>query len=492
MNPPVQFDEIETPSTGLLTNLPTILSQRRWWIAVPAAVGLLCAVLALLLIPSTYRSSALMLVQSQQLPDDITGQMGAEIVDRRLARIRQQVTSRPDLISLMERNGLYNRERANNPLSEIIKKMRKAINLTPTTADLPGDRADERMVAFEVSFDYSDPVVAQAVAQELMQRIVELDSSGKAEQAEYTVQFLTEQAKGLEDQIAGIQKQISGVTARNGRVLSTGGVTMLGGNTASYDVQIATLQRDNASLVAQRTNAATSNIRDPVVQAAETHLASARAIYSENHPDVILAKQRLAEARELAKSNTEKQPVAMIDQQITFNNSQIASLRAAKASEQSQISTQLNAQAQAPLVQQEIAGLDQRLTGLNEQYQKVSARLLAARAGVRAEDEQMGQRLAVIDPPIVPDKPVFPSIFIFLLAGLGGGLGLGLAIAIGTELAIRPIRDSDAVAATTGQAPLGVIPHIARRDKTTGRGRTGWPWLRLFGRRAGGGWWKLR
>ena len=213
------------------------------------------------------------------------------------------------------------------------------------------------------------------------------------------------------------------------------------------------------------------------VRSAETALASARSVYSENHPDVVFAKQRLAEARELAKSNTSKLPLDMVDQQIAFNNSQIAALRAAKAQEMAQVSSARSAQSRAPLVQARISDVQQQLAGVTEQYRSVSSKLLAARAGVRAEDEQMGERLAVVEPPVVPDTPVWPDRLLITAIGVGGGLGLGLVLALAIELLLHPIRDPMALAAIVGSAPLAMIPVIAERRTPQDNRKRGWPIL---------------
>jgi uncharacterized protein involved in exopolysaccharide biosynthesis len=446
---------------GFLAYLPAIFWQRRWLIIVPLLIGLLLAGGAIAVMPAVYRSSAVMLVQSSQLSKDVTGQTSNDLIDRRLASIRQQVTSRPDLVALIQKHGLYKDQIAGGSLSEIVEKMKKAIAFTPTVAELPGGQADERTIAFQLSFDYSKPQEAQSVTQELLQRVLDLDSSTTSEQATNTVQFLTSQAGDLQKQIGAIQQQISNITAENGSVLAKSGVAMIGGSSGSYDVQIAQLQRDNASLISQKEVARTSDNRDPVVVAAETQLAAARATYSDGHPDVVIARQRLAEARLLAKNNTAKLPLESIDRQLQFNNAQIAALRAAKGNELSQVSSQLNAQARAPAVQQQISDLEQRLTGLTTQYDGVSARLLAAKAGVRAEDEQMGQRLTVVEPPVVPDQPVSPNKLLIMMLGIGGGLGAGILLAFATEIILKPIRDPAALTIAMGRPPLGVVPMIA-------------------------------
>lgn len=447
---------------GFLSYLPAILWQRRWWFITPVVIGILGSIAAAILIPPRFQATAVMLVQSSQLPDEIIGQLNDSLIERRIAAIRQRVTSRPDLVELINRHGLYTDQRSSEPLSQIIEDMRESITLTPSTIDLPNSGADQRTVAFELAFEYDEPAPAQAVVQDLMDRILELDASGNLEQATNTAQFLSDQARGLQEQISEVQGQIAAINTRYGSILGNTGA-IIGGGGGSYDVQIAALQRDNASLVAQKNVAQSSDTRDPIVTNAEAALAAARSVYAENHPDVIFAKQRLEEARVLARENIENLPFETIDQQIAFNNSQIAQLRAAKAQERAAISSQLSSQARAPLIQQQITALQQRLSGLTDQYQGVQARLLAARAGVRAEDEQMGQRLAVVEPPIIPDEPIWPDRLLILAAGIGGSVGLGLLLAAAVELLLRPIRDPRALASITGVQPLGVVPMIVRK-----------------------------
>ena len=469
-------DEVPQDSGGgLLSYLPAILWQRRWWIIIPAAVGLVASIAAVLLIPPRYKANAVMLVESPQLPDEIIGDFSDSVIERRIAAIKERVTSRPDLVDLINRHGLYASERASEPLSDVIDEMRDKIALTPSTVALSSGGAKNSTVAFELSFEYGEAAPAQAVVQDLMDRILELDSSGNLEQATNTAQFLSDQSHGLEEQISKVQGELAAINSRYGSVLGSAG-TVIAGSSGSYDVQIAGLQRDNANLIAQREAAQSSDTRDPVVRNAEAALAAARAVYAESHPDVVIAKQRLQEARALARSNAEKLPFDTLDQQIAFNNSQIAQLRAAKARDDAQVSSQLAAQSRAPLVQQQIAALQERLSGFNQQYQQVQQKLLSAKAGVRAEDEQMGEKLTVVEPPIVPDEPVWPNRLLILAGGIGGGFALGLLFAGLVEIVLRPIRDARVLASITGAPPLGVVPLVPK--KPLGARRTGFRFWR--------------
>ena len=479
-----EFDRDEDDGDGgsFLAHLPAIIKQRRWFLVIPSILCMLAGIAAAFLLPTVYRSSAILLVESPQLSIDNANNPTTDIIDQRIAKIQQQVLSRPDLIEMIQRFGLYTKERSSKPLSEIVETMRKAAVVAPVNAQIQqSNNGRSTTIAFSMSFDYSDPVKAQAVAQELTERVLEIDSTKNAEQAENTVQFLTDQATGLQAQISQMEMQISGIKARNGTALSSAGMTMLGASGGSYDAQIALLQRDNAQLNGQRDLTKTAADRDPAVSQAEAALAAARAVYSETHPDVIVAKQRLAEAKVLASQNVRKAPTDSIASQIAFNNSQIAALQAARAREAAQTSTILGAQSRAPVIMEQVAQLQQKLEGLNVQYQGVSAKLLTAQANAKMENEQKGERLSVIDPPVVPDKPNSPNRPVLIAGGYAAGLGLGLALILALELFFKPIRGVESVKAIVGAFPLVAIPTIvaAAADKA--------PWYRRlwpFGRKA--------
>jgi uncharacterized protein involved in exopolysaccharide biosynthesis len=463
---------------ALIAQLPSILWQRRWFIIVPAVLALAGATAAAFLLPTKYESSAVMIVQSPSLPQDVIGSGPTSAIDRRLEAIRQQIVNRPALLAMIEADQLYPDDRRSDPLSEVIETMRDAITLVPEKIDL-GPGQQDNTISVRLAFTYEEPVKAQMVTQALMERIVEVNSTSNTEQAVQTVQFLTEQQANVQQQIKDVEGEISGLNARFGGVLASANSPMISGNGTSYDVQIASLERENASLRTQRENLATADTRAPAVVAAESQLAAARAIYSDNHPDVVLARRRLAEAERLAKDNIAKLPADNIDTQIAFNERQIAQLRAAKSNETAQVASVLAERSRAPAVQQQASQLQQRLQGLYEQFEGISERLLAARAGARADEEQLGERLLVVDPPVVPDTPSSPNRPLIIGLGFAVGLAFGLGLAMAVELFLHPVRDPKAITAITGARPLAMVPVIARERRKKDRGEGGRRrWLR--------------
>lgn len=446
---------------ALLSQLPLILWQRRRIILIPAVVGLVLAVAIAFLLPRKYESEAVLLVQAPSLPQVVIGTGADDAIAQRIESIRQQIINRPALIALIEKNGLYQSERSSEPLSKIVEDMREAITLVPQSFDTGSPGNQDATIAVRLAYYYDEPTKAQAVTQQLMEKIVEVDSVTNSEQLTGAVQFLTDQQQDLQRKISEAEGALAGFNSRYGSVIASGSMAAIGGGGAAYDLQISSLRREISDLEASRRALGTAETRDPAVVQAEAALAGARAVYAEGHPDVTLAKQRLEQARAFAKDNVARLPTQEIDTRINLARNQIAQIEAAKGSESAQTAAVMSQRAAAPGVQQQAAQLQQRVTTLYKQFEEISNRLLAARASARADEEQLGQRLLVVDPPVVPDSPVSPNRPLIIGIGAAASLVLGLLLALGVDVFLRPIRSPGTLADLTGTRPMAIIPEIA-------------------------------
>jgi succinoglycan biosynthesis transport protein ExoP len=457
MNQATAFEGQETLGGGFLNHLPAILWQRRWLLVIPLVLLSIAGIVAAFTMPAVYRSKAVLSVESPSLPREIVGSPVTALIDQRIAKIRQEVLSRGNLIEIIQQHNLYAEERAKTPLSKIIDDMREATIIEPISANF-GTSGNDRSntIAFAMSFDYESPAEAQLVMQEFVERFLDVDSTEMAAQAENTVAFLSDQAGTLQKQIVDIESRITDIKARNGLALASGGM-ITQSNAGSYDAQIAALQREN-NLLMQR---ARMTPKDAAVTAAEAQLAGARAIYSDDHPDVRIARQRVAEARKNAAS-TDDETASLIASQIASNNTQIEALSRARSMEMQRTSAVTGAQARAPVVMEEINQLEGRADALRTQYQDVANKLLGARTAAKMETEQKGERLSVTDPPVIPDSPVAPNRPMLILGGILAGGFLGLALALAAELMMRPIRDVGELESLLGVPPLVVIPTLGK------------------------------
>jgi uncharacterized protein involved in exopolysaccharide biosynthesis len=460
------LDDTEEVSSGFIAALPTVLWQRRWWILIAALLTAIAGTLTAFMMHPVYESSATILIEAQQVPDDllnIARNAGTDAITQRVARARARVLSRQDLIRLIRQYNLYPAQQRSMPLSKIVETMRDATTIAAVDNAINLGQRNSNTIAISIAFDYDDPVKAQAVAQQFVNRFLEVDASAQAGQATDAVNFLTEQLNQIRGQIQAIESKILASKGQNGTILTLGQMT---GNPADdlsrVDSQIVSLQAENSRLAATGGGKA-----DSAVAAAEAQLRVAQAKYSDSHPDVLAARAQLDAARRAAASAPAgADPTAA---QIASNRAQIAALQRARSAIQASSSTASAAQARAPLINAEIDQLQKQADNLRDQSVGIGTRLQAAEIQQRMESEQKGERLTLADPPVVPDHPTKPNRPVLILGSIVGGLALGAGIVLLIELLMHPIRGTAGVVHALGAPPLAVVPDFDRKPSWIAR-----------------------
>jgi uncharacterized protein involved in exopolysaccharide biosynthesis len=440
-------------------HLPTILWQRRNWVVIPFLLTTLTAGIAAFALPTLYRSTASLLVQSQDLPTEIVKAPLVGAIEQRVARIREKVLSRGDLIQLIEQNNLYPSERASKPLSKIVEKMRDATTVGAQTNDLGGgEGGGQDTIAIDISFDYSDPALAQVVLQSYVNDFLEQDNEDVASQARLSVRFLEDQANKLRTEILTIENQLTSLKARNGAALATGSAPQMV-DLGSYTSQITAIESQNRQLIAQ---ASRGTSKDPQLAAAEANLAAAEALYNDKHPDVQTARERLRAVQQMVRANPQASDADLIRSQISANNAAIAQLQAARSAAMARAQAALAGSARAPAILEEAMQLENQASALREQYKSISNDLLKAQNGARLTDEQRAERLSLVEPPSLPDTPHSPNRILLISAGAVIGLVLGFLLAFAVEFLRRPLRSPTQIEAL-GLPVIGVVPLIGEK-----------------------------
>jgi len=455
-----EYTEREEGSpTWLVNHLPAILWQKRYFILGPFIVLLAAGILAAFLLPTIYRSTASLLVESQDLPTTIVESPTTGAVDQRIARIREQVLSRGDLIELIEQYDLYPEARRSKPMSQIIEAMRHATNVTPMGGEIGGSSAST--VAISMSFDHPDPAKAQAVLQSFVSKFLTMDNESVEDQAGLTVRFLQDQANKLQSQISQIEGQLTALKARNGSALASSGAPPLI-DTGNFSAQITALQNENRQLVAQSRRPADGG--GPLAMA-ETALATAEAQYSDSHPDVIQARERVAQLRRVARQAPDQG--RLLQEQIAANNAAIQSLMGQRDASLARANAAMAGSARAPAIMEQAMQLENRASTLRAQYQQISENLLKAQNSSRMASEQRAERLSLVEPATFPDRPHSPNRKLIIAAAGAAGLLAGLLLSLVLELALKPIR-SPRQLERLGLPVIGVVP-LLKQTRQGGR-----------------------
>jgi amino acid transporter len=153
-------------------------------LAAAATIGAIAAGAVSFTIPRRYVSTAMMRLTPPAVAGEPAWQIEAEAAHR-LPEMRGEVLSRQSLTEIIERPAidLYRQERATQPLEDVMVDMRRDIHIELVPAPA---RAQGRIpLTLRVTFEYPDPVKAQAVVRHLSARLSQLKSgtagSGLAE-----------------------------------------------------------------------------------------------------------------------------------------------------------------------------------------------------------------------------------------------------------------------------------------------------------------------
>jgi hypothetical protein len=152
---------------------------------------------------------------------------------------------------------------------------------------------------------------------------------------------------------------------------------------------------------------------------------------------------------------------------------------------QEKIAQNEHAMEQTPRVAQGLEVLIRDRDTAQKKYEEIIGKKMSARISQSLESENMSERLFLLEPPILPEKPYKPN----RIQILAMGFLLAVAAAIGAVLLLestdKRIRGAEALAHVLGYRPLVVIPYLQIEEEMERRKRMSMPgiiaalWSRL-------------
>jgi uncharacterized protein involved in exopolysaccharide biosynthesis len=285
-----------------------IMARRRLKPMLVTAITVFClAVLAAVLWPPTYRSSATILIEEQEIPEDMVRSTITSYADQQIQVIRQRVMTLDNIMKLADKFALYTpEERAQMPRTAIAAEFDKAVTLNVISADITDRRSGRQQqatVAFSLSYDSHDPKKAQQVTNELVNLYLNENLRTRAEKTRSTESFLREEAAALNQQLTNIEDKLARFKQENKDALPESFQFNVQ-NLRSLESQLQGLQANSRELRTRemelRAQLAQTNPYAPIVlstgqtvladvdrlKALQAEYRNKAALYNANHPDI--------------------------------------------------------------------------------------------------------------------------------------------------------------------------------------------------------------
>ncbi|MBZ5502723.1 MAG: lipopolysaccharide biosynthesis protein [Acidobacteriia bacterium] len=421
------------------------------------------------ILPAKYKSQTLVLVQPPTVSAKIVEPVDASDISQRLSSMQQQILSRSRLEPIIRQLGLYAKDVDRVSMDGLVERLQKTIEVSPVqpmaetrTNNLPG---------FFIKVTTDSPQTAQQICSAVTSMFIEENLRTLQQRSEVTTQFLSDQ---LADAKKSLDAQDAALAAFKSRHLGSlpdqaqTNLNLLTGLTSQLDAAtqaLARAQQDKSfteSMLEQQISAWQSSQagHDPEtleqqLTILQTQLSNLQARYTDNHPDVIKAKNDIAQLqKKIAESNAQHDVVTRDKTRSSVEPPQITQLRAQvhtheqviaeKSKEQEKIKEEIRLyqdRVQAsPVVEEEYKQLTRGYQTALDSYNGLLKKRDDAAMATDLQRQQQGEQFRVLDPANLPDKPSFPDRRLFALGGLAGGLGLGLGLAFLLEMRDTSLR----------------------------------------------------
>lgn len=299
-------------ATSLTQHLRTL--RRRWkLLLVTTAVGVVATLLIAFLLPPTYRSTATILIEQQEIPQDLVRSTITTFADQRIQVISQRVMTTTNLLEIIRRNQLYPRDQQKQPREKLLARMRDDIRMDMISADVIDPRSGrptQANIAFSVSYESRSPALAVQVANELTTLYLNENLASRTRLAGDTASFLAAQATRLNGDIVVLEQKLAEFKQRHADSLPEHNqlnLQMLDRaelELRDVDARIRSLEEQKVYLGAQLAQLSPSSqiltetgerILGPAdrLKAVRSQLASAAAVYAPTHPDVMRLKREI-------------------------------------------------------------------------------------------------------------------------------------------------------------------------------------------------------
>ncbi len=405
---------------------------------------------AVYFIPNQYQASARLYVDADAVLTPLLKGVAADSsATSQLDVLQRTLLSGPNLQKLISKTDLDLSLSSGVDRDRLIQQLAADIKIKPQTKTL-----------FSIEYRNSDPKLAFNVVQTLLSIFVENATGNNREDMENARRFIDRQIAAYESQLRAAElrraefrtRYLSILPQDDGRDgIGTTRLDQLRAQVASLDGQLqdAIAKRDGIKQELANTPPTTASAPgggggNPRLAQAEEQLRELRLRYTENHPDVVAARDLVASLRASPSGGNgpsgrtgvagskgggsgvvyEQLRLKLVDAEAT-----VASLKRQSEEATKERNAVEELAKQAPGVQAEFKALDRDYGVVKRNFDELLARREATQIAQAAETQADKVKLTIVDPPQVPRIPVAPNRLLLMPLVLAVGIGAGVGVA---------------------------------------------------------------
>jgi polysaccharide chain length determinant protein (PEP-CTERM system associated) len=469
----------------LLKEYLDIAFRRKWWIILPALVGLLFSIAVYFQFPKKYMAETRVQIREQtisrSLMEPILDFSSTDLV----TQIRAEVTAEQYVKQVDDELQLVGSEGGPSSLTQLAKQLERNITLDTNPR--------ERYFTLQVS--WNDPRLAAAIANKMASIYIERNAKIRADMAGRTLQQLRDKRLEIERRLQAIRDTISEFRSEHKFELESyadtnqGQIDQINSEVDRIDQRIREYKNEVSRLELDLDAALSGDAdagpgRDPRrdrLESLRQDLAELRSQgKTDRHPRVQQLQNQIAGLeQELQAAGLGEQPeesresyqVRSMRQEIQRYENEIEALEQDRAELRAEASTIQERLRLTPDRQNQLERYLQQESNLQQLYDDAYNKEMEALEGKQIEEFQAGERFEVLNMARAPAEPFFPDLRLFIFMGLSVGVGLGVALVLLLEVFDQSFKSEEQLASAIDLPILAVIPDLEKAVERTNRRR---------------------
>lgn len=464
-----------------------ILVMRWPWVVVPLLLGVCLSEVAMRYAETQYRSSTLIIVESEKIPRDFIPQLTTSEVRDRLQTVQQEILARPRIERILEELDPYP-VRGSATQADLIELIRKRTNVGLRGRD-----------AFIIEYTDNNPERAQQLAGRLASLFIEETSGAREKQVEGANVFIERRLDEAKAQLEEVEASLRALKRRYMGMLpeqlnaNLGTLQRLQMEQQSvreavraakdrkallerqHSIQLEMMDPESRLLPSSPTgDARPSNVKHGELDQLEAELMELRKRYTDEHPDVETLRSRIDSIRQANKVETPEPdgegpassdaPLSLIlaelETQVAAAEHDVEKLETREAEIEKGIQEYQHRVEMVPKVEQELRALERDYAMIDRYYTELLSTKLQAETAGAVERQWKEEQFRILEPAQLPEVPIYPKRSTFLSLGFLIGLGAGLGLALLVELLDHSIKDVTQLEALVPYPLLLTLPHI--------------------------------
>lgn len=383
--------------------------RHKWLVIIPTFFGLVLGIVACFILPRTYQSYTVILVQEEKTTNPIMQGLAVSTdIVKRMQTMREQILGWNSLVALTKKLNLDKDISNQEQFEALVLGLRKNISVSMRGPML-----------IQISYQNPIPSKALAVVQTLSDNIVEENMRAQTQESDVAINFIKEQL--------GVYK----------RKIKEG--------------EIAKLEEDLKKLLVDSTE-----LHPQVRELRERIETAKKELGPGDYQPSDIQQPATTKTYETLKQELDK----LIEKEQKANGTGTESLFGNNQDPNSTI--------YKLMLMDKLDSALSRDINVNENiYNMLLQRLETAKISQRLEASKEGTRYTVIDPPRLPLQPIKPKKPMVMIMGLflGGAAGIGLVFV--KELLNQSFLDVDDIKAAMPFPVLGAISRITTQEEVT-------------------------